>query len=88
MEPSLCVVLSSSPEQVTGDDGQTYAMTALHSHVSQRTWALHRTIREAIYGLVKQGSLLTQHSESSTWVRDWGEGGRGGEGGLWGGRHS
>lgn len=59
----LCVVV-----QVTGDDGQTYAMTALHSHVSQRTWALHRTIREAIYGVVKQGSRLTQ--DGDVWVRD------------------
>lgn len=59
--------------QVTGDDGQTYAMTALHSHVSQRTWALHRTIREAIYGVVKQGSRLTQ--EGDTWVRDSKKGG-------------
>jgi hypothetical protein len=67
--------------QVTGDDGQTYAMTALHSHVSQRTWALHRTIREAIYGVVKQGSRLTQ--DGDVWVRDSEERrGEGGEGGV------
>lgn len=52
-------------------DQRLYALDAVHSTVSQRTWAVTRKLREAIYGYVMQGALV-QQLPNGAWVGQWG----------------